>query len=119
MMIAITSQGKELSSPIDSRFGRAKFFIVLDTETGNFVVHDNVVNLQLAQGAGIQASQTVVNLGVAAVITGNVGPKAFTVLKAGKVEIFTGASGTVQQAIDDYKQGRLKAVDQATVEGHW
>ncbi len=119
MKIAITSQGKELTSPVDPRFGRAKYFIVLDTETGKFTAHDNAVNLQLAQGAGIQAGQAVVNLGVAAVITGNVGPKAFNVLKAGGVEIFTGANGTVQQAFDDYKQGRLKAVAQATVEGHW
>jgi predicted Fe-Mo cluster-binding NifX family protein len=119
MKIAITSQGKELASSVDPRFGRAKYFIVLDTTTGNFVVHDNTVNLQLAQGAGIQAGQTVVNLEVTAVITGNVGPKAFNVLQAGKIEIFTGAVGTVAQAIDDYKQGRLKAVDQATVEGHW
>jgi predicted Fe-Mo cluster-binding NifX family protein len=119
MMIAITSQGKELTSPVDSRFGRAKYFIVLDTETGKFTAHDNAVNLQLAQGAGIQAGQVVVNLGVDAVITGNVGPKAFNVLKAGNIQIFIGANGTVQQAVDDYKQCKLKAVDQATVEGHW
>lgn len=119
MKIAITSQGKDLTSPVDPRFGRAKFFIVLDMETGNYVAHDNTVNLQLAQGAGIQAGQTVVNLGVGAVITGNVGPKAFNVLQAGQIKIFTGATGTVAQAMDDYKQGRLKAVDQATVEGHW
>ncbi len=118
-MIAITSQGKDLESLVDPRFGRAKYFIVLDIESGKFTVHDNAVNLQLAQGAGIQAGQAVVNLGVTAVITGNVGPKAFNVLNAGNVQIFTGASGTVQQAIDDYKQDKLKAIDQATVEGHW
>jgi predicted Fe-Mo cluster-binding NifX family protein len=45
MKIAITTQGKELSSEIDLRFGRAKWLIVADTETGDFEVHDNVVNL--------------------------------------------------------------------------
>jgi predicted Fe-Mo cluster-binding NifX family protein len=119
MMIAITSQGKEITSPVDPRFGRAKYFIVLNADTGEFTVHDNAVNLQLAQGAGIQAGQAVVNLGATVVITGNVGPKAFNVLTAGNIQIITGASGTVQQTIDDYKQGKLKAVDQATVEGHW
>ncbi len=119
MMIAVTSQGKDLTSPVDPRFGRAKYFIVVNTQTGEFSVQDNNVNVQLAQGAGIQAGQAVVNLGGEAVITGNVGPKAFNVLKAGNVQIITGVAGTVQQAIDDYKQGKLRPVDQATVEGHW
>jgi predicted Fe-Mo cluster-binding NifX family protein len=119
MKVAITSQGKDLASPVDQRFGRAKYFIVLDTENGQFTAHDNAANLQLAQGAGIQAGQAVVNLGVSSVITGNVGPKAFRVLQAGNVQIYMGATGTVQQAIEEYKQGRLKTANQATVEGHW
>ena len=77
MKIAITSQGKELESPVDPRFGRAKFFIVADTEQEGFTVADNGQNLNAAQGAGIQAGRNVVDLGVQAVITGHVGPKAF------------------------------------------
>jgi predicted Fe-Mo cluster-binding NifX family protein len=119
MKIAVTAQGNELTSQIDPRFGRAKYFIIYDLETGESSVSDNEVNLQLAQGAGIQAGQAVVNMGVSAVITGNVGPKAFRVLQAGNVQVYIGAAGTVQQAIEDYKQGRLKKVDGATVEGHW
>jgi len=119
MIIVVTSQGTELTSPVDPRFGRARAFIVYNTETKAFECKDNAVNLQMAQGAGIQAGQTVVNLGAQVVITGNVGPKAFNVLNAGKVQIVTGAAGTVKEAIDDYEQGKLKPVDQATVEGHW
>ena len=36
MKIAVTSQGKELSSEIDLRFGRAKCLVVIDTETSDF-----------------------------------------------------------------------------------
>jgi len=54
MKIAITAQGKELSSEIDLRFGRAKWLIVVDTGTSYFQAHDNVVNLNAVQGAGIQ-----------------------------------------------------------------
>ena len=54
MKIAITAQDKEFSSDIDLRFGRAKYLIVVDTETGDFKPQDNSVNLNASQGAGIQ-----------------------------------------------------------------
>ena len=119
MKVAVTAQGKELSSPLDPRFGRAKYFLVVETETGEFSAADNSQNLNALQGAGIQAGKNVVDLGVAAVITGHVGPKAFSTLQAGGVEIYTGASGTVADAIEQFKAGSLKQVGGADVEGHW
>jgi len=119
MKIAITAQDKELSSEIDLRFGRAKWLIVADTETGDFQAHDNVVNLNAVQGAGIQTGQNIANLGVEAVITGNVGPNAFKTLNAANIKIFLAEKQTVQDAIDSFKAGKLKEVDQANVEGHW
>lgn len=119
MKIAITSQGKELSSEIDLRFGRTKFLLVVNTETDGFEVHDNSMNLNAAQGAGIQTGQNIANLDVEAVITGNLGPNAFKTLNAAKVKIFLAEKQTVQNAIDSFKAGKLKEVDQANVEGHW
>jgi predicted Fe-Mo cluster-binding NifX family protein len=119
MKIAITAQGKELSSEIDLRFGRAKWIVVVDSETGDFAAHDNVVNLNAIQGAGIQTGQNIANLGVEAVITGNVGPNAFKTLNAANVKIFLVEKQTVQDAIDSFKAGKLKEVDGANVEGHW
>ena len=119
MKIAITSQGKTLSSEIDLRFGRAKWLIVVDTETGDFEVHDNELNLNVVQGAGIQTGQNIANLGVEAVVTGNVGPNAFKTLNAANVRIFLADKQTAQDAMDAFKAGRLKEVDQANVEGHW
>ena len=119
MKIAITAQGNELSSEIDLRFGRAKWIIVFDTETGDFEAHDNVLNLNAVQGAGIQTGQNIANLGVEAVITGNVGPNAFKTLNAADVKMFLAEQQTVQGAIDSFGAGKLKQVDQANVEGHW
>ena len=119
MKVVVTSQGPDLNSQVDPRFGRAKNFLVVDTETGEFSVHDNTQNLHAAQGAGIQAGRTVVDLGVAAVITGNVGPKAFTTLQAGNVKVYSGASGTVKEAIEKFKAGQLQGAEKANVEGHW
>jgi len=119
MKIAITSQGKELSSEIDLRFGRAKWLIVVDTESGDFQAHDNTVNLNAAQGAGIQTGQNIANLGVEAVITGNIGPNTFKTLNAANVKIFLAEKQTVQDAIDLFKASKLTEIDQANVEGHW
>ena len=119
MKIAITAQGREPDSQIDLRFGRAKFLIVADTNTDGFKIQDNTVNLNAAQGAGIQTGQNIANLGVDAVITGNVGPNAFRTLRAAKVKIFLAEKQTVQEAMDSFKANKLKEVDQANVEGHW
>jgi len=119
MKIAITSQGEELTSEIDLRFGRAKYLIVADTETGMFTVHDNQLNLNAVQGAGIQTGQNIANLDVYAVITGNVGPNAFKTLNAANIKIFVSKGQKVEEAIDSYKAGKLQQVEQANVEGHW
>jgi predicted Fe-Mo cluster-binding NifX family protein len=119
MKVAITAQGQELSSMIDLRFGRAKWILIVDTDTGEHQVHDNAVHLNLPQGAGIQTGQNIANLGVEAVITGNVGPNAFRTLNAAKIRIFLAAEQTVEQAVAAFKEGRLQEIEQANVEGHW
>jgi len=119
MKIVVTAQGPTADSPVDPRFGRARYFMVFDTETGAFTAHDNVQNPNAAQGAGIQAAQAVVELGAQAVLTGNVGPKAFATLQAGSVTIYPGASGTVRKALESLKAGRLEPAAKANVEGHW
>jgi len=119
MKIAITAQGRELSSEVDLRFGRAKFLLVVDSKTGDFEVRDNELNLNAVQGAGIQTGQNTANLGVEAVITGNVGPNAFKTLNAANVKIFLAEKQTVAEAVDLFKAGKLKEVEAANVEGHW
>jgi len=119
MKVAVTSQGKDFSSEIDLRFGRAKYLLVIDTETDDFTVHDNELNLNAVQGAGIQTGRNIANLGVEAVITGNVGPNAFKTLSTAGVAIFLAEKQTVSEAMESFKAGKLKEVDSANVEGHW
>lgn len=44
---------------------------------------------------------------VEAVITGHIGRKATRVLKEAHVRIYTGAEGTIKQAIEVYNEGKL------------
>ena len=120
MKIAITASGDTLDAAVDPRFGRAAQFIVFDTETGEFAAHDNAQNLNAAQGAGIQAAQTVSDLGVEALLTGHCGPKAFRALTAAGIAIYNGAQGgTVGEAAEAFMRGDLQKADGADVEGHW
>jgi predicted Fe-Mo cluster-binding NifX family protein len=119
MKIAVTATNKDISSDVDPRFGRAKYFIVVDTETNESVAHDNAQNLNAAQGAGIQSAETVAGLGAQAVVTGNVGPKAFRVLNAAGIKIYLSNEGTVADAVGKFKTGELKEASVANVEGHW
>ena len=119
MKVAITAQGPDVESQADPRFGRAKFFVVADTDSGEVASHDNNQNLNAVQGAGIQAGRNVIDLGVEAVVTGNVGPKAFATLNAGGVKIYTHAGGTVADALEKFKAGELPLAAQANVQGHW
>jgi predicted Fe-Mo cluster-binding NifX family protein len=119
MKIAITALGETLESPVDQRFGRARYFILYDTETEEWSAHDNKQNLEAAQGAGIQAGQKVNELGAHILITGHCGPRAFATLKASEIQVYPEASGMVKEAIDAFKAGKLKKADDADVEGHF
>lgn len=119
MRIAISSQGKVIESQVDPRFGRAKYFIIYDSETNQSSLYNNSQNLNLAQGAGIQTARNVVDMKVDGVISGNMGPKAFATLNTANIKIYTGANGTVSNAVEDFKAGKLTQVENANVQGHW
>ncbi len=119
MKVAVTAQGPEGTSPVDTRFGRAKWIVVVDTDTGDSQAYDNKVNLTLSQGSGIQTGQNVANSGADAVITGNLGPNAYKTLAAAEVRIFLASGETVEQVVAAFKGGELQEVQQANVEGHW
>jgi predicted Fe-Mo cluster-binding NifX family protein len=119
MRIAVTAAGPQLSSNLDSRFGRAAYFILVDPHTMTFEVVENRQNLDLPQGAGIQAGKTIVDHHADALVTGNCGPKAFKVLERAGVKILVGASGTVADAVAQFKRNQLTPVDAPNVEGHW
>lgn len=83
---------------MDPRFGRAGWFAIHDTDSGQTEFVENV-NREGASGVGIRSAQLMVDRDVNVVITGDCGPKAGEVLKAANIKVVTGASGTVKEAI--------------------
>jgi predicted Fe-Mo cluster-binding NifX family protein len=51
-------------------------------------------------------------------ISGNVSPNAFQVLSASGVKVVTGAYGTVKEAVEMYKSGKLNETGTSTVAAH-
>lgn len=115
MKIAISVSGNDLSSEIDPRFGRARGFLLVEDSAEGFE-HIANPNIDAAGGAGIQTAQMVVERGAETVITGNVGPNAYRVLETAGVKVFTGASGKAEEALEDYRSGKLEVAASATVE---
>jgi len=119
MKIVFTTSGDSLGAPLDSRFGRAPKFLIYDLQSDTFEVLDNQQNLNAAQGAGIQSAETVARSGAKALVTGHCGPKAFRVLSAAGIKIFTSDAPTVAEALEQYRAGVLTEAKSADVEGHW
>ena len=118
MKIAVTSSGQTLDSQVDPRFGRAAYFIVVDTERMEFNSVNNQ-NVAAAGGAGISSAKTVIDAGAEAVLTGNCGPNAQRTLSAAGVKLYTAVSGTVSEAIELYKSGKLAEAAGPNVQAHF
>ena len=117
MKVAISSSGKDLNSQIDPRFGRCSYFLIVNTSDMSFEVFDNESGA-LGGGAGIQSAQFVASKGAKAVITGNCGPNAVNTLYAAGIQVFLGNTGTVTEALDNYKNGNLTPAKTASVPDH-
>jgi len=119
MKIAITSQGQDLNSQIDPRFGRAAYILIVDTVLQSVEIIDNSENIKAFKGAGIQAAATLSKRGVEVLLTGYCGPNAFKTLQAAGIKVANDVSGTVKDAVNRFSEGNLAYADNANVEAHW
>jgi predicted Fe-Mo cluster-binding NifX family protein len=91
----------------------------VDPDTLEFEAVANQINLQAAQGAGIQTAALVARYQPAAVLTGNCGPKAFQTLQAAGIPVIVEVNGPVRQAVEQYRAGQLTQTTGPNVTSHW
>ncbi|MBU2437820.1 MAG: NifB/NifX family molybdenum-iron cluster-binding protein [Acidobacteria bacterium] len=108
LFVCITADGDTPENAVDPRFGRAAYFQFYDARTQSLEAVANPFK-DLNQGAGIQAAQFIADRKVQALITGECGPKATSVLNASGVKIVTGAAGTVESWIRKLKMEKADA----------
>lgn len=118
MKICITSIADNLDSDVDPRFGRCKYFLIIDTDSMNVKSVSND-SMMASGGAGIQAAQMVAKTGAGIVITGNIGPNAFQTLTAAGVKVITGVNGSIKDVVDKFNRGEFKKTEAPSVGSHF
>lgn len=118
MKVAVTSMGPDIDSPVEPRFGRCPYFLIIDPETLEFEPLDNP-NVALGGGAGIQSAQLLADHNVQVVLTGNCGPNAFATLEAARIQVIVGVSGVVRQAVEKFISGAFSGASGPNVASHF
>jgi predicted Fe-Mo cluster-binding NifX family protein len=117
LKIAISSLDESINSSLNPRFGRCEYFVIYDADNEKFMAVENGGRLS-SGGAGIATAKMVADLGVKAVITGFVGPKAFAALKAAGIKMYTAKEGKISDLINLYKENKLSEVNTANTAAH-
>lgn len=112
MKVAISCEDPNPEGTIDQRFGRCKYFFIADIENNTLAKTEAVQNSgsQQDHGAGTKAAEQLGNLGVDAVITGNIGPKAAEVLDKLDIKQYI-ASGNIKDAVHAFMEGKLEQMN--------
>jgi len=118
MRIAISAAAPGLDAEIEPRFGRCQHFVIVDPESMEFETLENS-SAMAAGGAGISTAQMIAEKGVGVVLTGNCGPNAYQTLTAAGVQVVTGLSGKIKDAVEAYNAGKLQPSSQPSVGSHY
>jgi predicted Fe-Mo cluster-binding NifX family protein len=116
MKVVVTAAGGDLDAEVDPRFGRAPYFVAVETDDMSFEAIENAA-VDASGGAGVRAAQTVADTGAKAVLTGNCGPNAHRTLQAAGIAVVIGAAGTVREAVERYLKGEYAEAGGPNVEG--
>jgi len=121
MKIAISSTGKTMEDDVDARFGRCSYFLIVEIDKKKKTIKntkavENTAKTQMG-GAGITAGQIVANEKVDAIITTNLGPRAFSVFEQFGMKIYQG-HGKIKEVVQDFINGKLKEMTDATGPQH-
>ena len=119
MKIAVSTGKGGMDDAVVPVFGRCGSFTIVEVE-GNEIKGHEVIPNQAAQspsGAGIQASQTVINAGIESVIKGNIGPNSMIVLRQAGIKVFSCSGMKVEEAVKAYLEGKLQEISDSTVPG--
>ena len=111
MKIAIGLEENSYESQVDRRFGRASFFILIDTENNNYEIIENEAKDE-ATGAGFKVVKNLMSLGVDEIIAGEIGPKAAVLIEEFDIPTYKlGELKRVDEVLKNYKENKLEKFD--------
>lgn len=104
MLIAIASNGPDLDSMVENRFGLSPYILIVDAETLDF----EAVPASLDRaGSGIGSVAVAIEKNAKVIIAGYVSPTVAAPLLEQGIEVYTSVSGTVRDAVEKYRRGDL------------
>ncbi len=112
MKIAAPTFKGGLSDEISEQFGRAESFTIVEVEDGEIRSVEVVKNraAEKLSGAGVSAAQFVVDEGVDVLLAGNIGPKAYSILRAAGIKVYRASGLKVSDAVERYLKSELDEI---------
>ncbi|NYB51429.1 MAG: NifB/NifX family molybdenum-iron cluster-binding protein [Methanobacteriaceae archaeon] len=121
VLICVPSLDQEgLKGKISQHLGKTPYFVLINYED------DKIEDFQITEsrakhlGGNMTPGEFIAGSGAKKLLCGNLGPKAVQMLQNSGIEVYTGASGTVIQALQDWVEGKLKqaSMGSACSDGH-
>ncbi|MDK2966102.1 MULTISPECIES: NifB/NifX family molybdenum-iron cluster-binding protein [Lacrimispora] len=110
MKIAISATGQNKESLLDRRFGRCDYFLIYDTESGEFKTIGNA-GVSSGGGAGIAAASQVIEENVSVIITGKLGPNSFELIEKAGIKAYSCDAFPVFRAIEMFQNNGLTEIN--------
>ena len=107
MKVILAANGELMNSAVAERFCRSRYLILFDTDTGKYQVWDNINNMGAEYGSGVQSAEMVSKLRADYVITSHCEDRAFRRLQDMGIKVILGVEGTVAEALEKFKAGKL------------
>ncbi|MFO8034675.1 MAG: NifB/NifX family molybdenum-iron cluster-binding protein [Candidatus Bipolaricaulota bacterium] len=106
-----TSGGGGLDDRVGEHFGRVPTYTIYDTDTQKVEVLPN--QSEHMGGAGLPAEHLAA-AGVDVVLCAGLGRRAIALLSESGIEVCSGASGTVREALQAWQEGHLSEAEPCT-----
>ena len=119
MKILVVSGKGGLDDVVSPVFGRCESYTIVTVTDGKITDSEVIKNGSACAsfGAGVSASQFVVDLEPDVVIAVKIGPKAFSLLEQAGMKVVL-AEGNIKDAVEAYLKGELKESKEANCGTH-
>jgi len=109
MKVGVPSMGdKGLDESVGEHFGRVPTYTIVDLDTNEVTVVPNISHHMGGQG---QPPEILQSEGIQVMLCRGLGGRAITLFQDFGIDVYIGATGTVRDAIDAFKLGRLQKAE--------
>jgi len=108
MRIIIPSDGNGFEGNLSGHFGRCPEFVLVEAEGKKVISATSVKNPYFKEHIPFAVPEFLIGLKPNVIITGGMGHRAISEFKASKIEVITGAEGTIKETVGKFLEGKLE-----------